>query len=58
MKTQHAESVRDNVYSPYAIPVHVTMYSSQVLLKRETPMEIMVEVQWKGICRNKENGVQ
>ena len=46
------------VYSPHAIPVHVTMYSSQVLLKCETPMEIMVEVRWKGICRNKENGVQ
>jgi len=38
--------------------VHRRSTPSQVLPKRGTPMEIMVEVRWKGICRNKENGVR
>ena len=32
--------------------------AAAVVMKRETPIEIMVEVQWKGICGNKENGVR
>jgi hypothetical protein len=38
--------------------VHHRSTPSQVLPKRGTPVEIMVEVRWKGICRNKEDGVR